>query len=959
MEQDVWRRAGELFHAALERPEAARAAFLDAACAGDAGLRQQVEGLLRQDGQAGSFLELPAMSAAVVPAVRGSLAGRQLGSYHLVSLLGAGGMGEVYRAHDDKLGRDVAIKVLPPEFATDPGRVARFRREARALAALNHPNIATIHGLEETADQHCLVLELVEGETPKGPLPLAAALDVAGQVAEALQAAHGHGIVHRDLKPANLKVTPEGRVKVLDFGLAKALWGSDGPLPATLAPSAVCAGPLLGDVVGTPGYMSPEQARGAEVDQRTDIWAFGCLLYELLTGRRAFGGPSSPGAAVAARDDDEPDWQALPAGTPARIRGLLRQCLERDASRRPHRISDALSAIREARTERRMKWPLGAAAALIVVAAVTLAVFVGGPRRPSPATSHFALTMPGATVLGVSTSSKLAVGADGLGLVYLGRSGGRSQLYWHDLHGQDGWPLPGTEDGDTPLLSPDGQWLGFFREDTLLKLPLRGGRVAGGATVEEVGRAASFRGRRGAAWSGDGTIVYGTLGDGLWQVASAGAQARQLTRPDRAKNEGDHRWPSFLPGGREVLFTVSDLSARPERGAIAILSLDTGRVAKVLNGYTFARYLRGGYLVAGRNGILHAVAFDPKTMKPSGTALPVLADVYDGSTGYHGFDVAGDGTVVYARDSNDLPRNTMVWVSRSGDVEQAVPERRGYHAVSFALSPDGNRVAATIDDSGRTNIWILDVRDQRSLELRLDADCHAPTWSPKGDRLAFTSTLEGPSNLFVMTANGETAPVRLGPPSSLLQRPTSWSPDGRFLAYEVQTRERLLETRILPVDGGGQPWQWEPEGTEVCGPAFSPDGRALAYQARESGRWEVWARPFPGPGAKLPVSGRDGGLTPEWVGDEIYYVERPGDTRIVSRRVESTAPLRLAPARRVAFALPFQLSNDPHFVFRPFAVEPGGRRVLVVQPEERAPLSALHVIGSWPVEVRATLRRGR
>jgi serine/threonine-protein kinase len=944
VEQDSWRRAGEIFHAALERPQAARAAFLDAACAGDAGLRRQVEVLLRQDAQAGSFLEHPVVAGpAAVPAVRGSLGGRQLGSYHLISLLGAGGMGEVYRAHDDKLGRDVAVKVLPPEFASDPGRVARLRREARALAALNHPNIATIHGLEETADHHCLVLELVEGDTPKGPLPLAAALDVAGQVAEALQAAHGHGIVHRDLKPANLKVTPEGRVKVLDFGLAKALGESDGTLP--------------GDVVGTPGYMSPEQARGAEVDQRTDIWAFGCLLFELLTGRRAFAGSSPPGATVAAAHG-EPDWEALPARTPARVRGLLRQCLERDASRRLQRISEALSAIREARTGRRMMWPMAAAAVLIVIASVAVATVVGGLRRPSPAPSHFALTMPGPTVLGVSPSSKLAVSADGLGVVYLGRSGERSQLYWHDLHGQDGWPLAGTEGGDTPLLSPDGQWLVFFREDALLKLPLRGGRVAGGAI--EVTRAASFRGRRGAAWSGDGTIVYGALDDGLWQVASAGGQARQLTRADRAKHEGDHRWPSFLPGGREVLFTVSDLSGWPERGAIAVLSLDTGRVARVLNGYAFARYLRGGHLVAGRNGSLHAVAFDPKTMKPSGSALPVLADVVDASTGYYCFDVAGDGTGVYASASHDLSGNTMVWVSRSGDVEPAVPDRRAYQPVNFALSPDGDRVAATVDDdAGRANIWILDVRDRRSRQLRLDADCHAPTWSPRGDRLAFASTLEGPPNLYVMPAAGGTAPVRLGLPSSLLQRPASWSPDGRFLAYEVQTRERLLETRILPLDGGRQPWRWEPEGTDVCGPAFSPDGRALAYQARESGTWRVWARPFPGPGPKLPVSGGDGGLTPAWEGDEIYYVERPGDTRIMSRRVESTAPLRLAPARRVAFALPFPLSNDPHFVFRPFAVEPGGRRVLVVQPEGRAPLNALHVIGGWPEEVRATLRRGR
>ena len=349
MNQELWRRAEELFHGALERSPEVRRAFLDEACAENADLRRQVEMLISKDQQAGSFLEQPALAnVTATPAARGALVGRQYGPYRILSLLGAGGMGEVYRAHDSKLGRDVAIKTLPPEFARDPARLARFRREARTLASLNHPNIAAIYGLEESAEADCLVLELVEGETPHGPLPLATALDLACQVAEALDAAHQHGIVHRDLKPSNLKVTPHGTVKVLDFGLAKAIWGPEGK-PDLAQPTAVTgAGTATGHVLGTPGYMSPEQARSAEVDQRTDIWAFGCLLYELLAGKRAFEG-ESVSATTAAVLEHEPDWRALPAKTPRKVRDLLRRCLQKDANCRLNNIADARATLQEAR----------------------------------------------------------------------------------------------------------------------------------------------------------------------------------------------------------------------------------------------------------------------------------------------------------------------------------------------------------------------------------------------------------------------------------------------------------------------------------------------------------------------------------------------------------------------------------------------------------------------------------
>jgi serine/threonine-protein kinase len=363
MDQVLWRRAEELFHAALKRSPEARRAFLDEACGGDPVLRRHVEVLVSKDEQAGSFLQTPMLGN--VPGTlgaRGSLVGRQYGPYRILSLLGAGGMGEVYRAHDSKLGRDVAVKTLPPEFARDPGRLARLRREARTLASLNHPNIAAIYGLEESADVDYLVLELVDGETPHGPLALATALDLACQVAEALQAAHEHGIVHRDLKPANLKVTPQGRVKVLDFGLAKAIWATEATPALSQIATRIGSGTVAGHIVGTPGYMSPEQARGEDVDQRTDIWAFGCLVYELLAGKRAFESASVPDT-IAAVLDREPDWQALPAETPAKVRDLLRRCLHKDANRRLTSIADARATIQGVRRVQPRREPTRAAAA--------------------------------------------------------------------------------------------------------------------------------------------------------------------------------------------------------------------------------------------------------------------------------------------------------------------------------------------------------------------------------------------------------------------------------------------------------------------------------------------------------------------------------------------------------------------------------------------------------------------
>src|ERR1017187_3565100 len=483
MDQERWRRVEDIFHAALEREPEARQAFLEVACGGDAGLRRQVELLLAKGEEAGSFLETPAMRDMTVTQTASEVfVGRQFGPYRIVSPLGAGGMGEVYRAHDSKLGRDVAIKTLPHEFARDPERLARSRREARTLASLNHPNIAAIYGLEESGDVSCLVLELVEGETLRGPLPIGRALDYARQVAEALEAAHDKGIIHRDLKPANVKVTGPasgypGRVKVLDFGLAKAIWGPDQNQDLSQSGTATGVETLAGHIVGTPGYMSPEQARGTAVDKRTDIWAFGCLLYELLTGKCAFPGETQS-ETIAAVLDREPDWQALPAKTPAKIRELLRQCLQKDSGRRLANFADARRIIEEAQRgwNRWQAAAIGAAGLAMLAIAATL--WLRAPARVPDRSEWVRVTSLPDPV------SQPALSPDGRMLAFVRSSSTQyavGQVYVKKL--PDGEPVQVTHDSlrkTTPAFSPDGTRIAYttvdarFAGDTWI-VPTRGG----------------------------------------------------------------------------------------------------------------------------------------------------------------------------------------------------------------------------------------------------------------------------------------------------------------------------------------------------------------------------------------------------------------------------------------------------------------------------------------------------
>jgi len=888
--------------------------------------------------------------------------GARLGPYEILAAIGAGGMGEVYKARDTRLGRTVAIKVLPEGAASDPERRHRFEQEARAASALSHPHICVLHDIGSQDGVDFLVMEHLEGQTlahhlRKGSPPLTQVLELGAQIADALATAHRCGILHRDLKPANIMLTKAG-AKLLDFGLAKLR-----PQPAAAgvglsALSTQAPATMPGAVMGTVPYMAPEQLEGKETDARTDLFAFGCVLYEMLTARRAFGGNTEASVISAIMTGEPAPLSALEPLTPPALDRLVRRCLKKDPDDRWQHAADVAEELRgisqdalaptTMRGVRHRKWPHGMFAAVAVAAVLVVAalawIITARVWPPSEGPARFALAMPaGMEVISVGRS---VMAADGRGVVYGGRDG-RVRLYWHDLGGLESWPLAGTEDAHTPVLSPDSRWLAFFRSGKIFKLPVMAGRVLEGSYPVEV--ATFAQNERGAAWGPDNTIIVGATPGGLWSVSLENGSVRQLTAPDRSQGEWDHRWPSFLPGGQQVLFTILHVSDRVEQSCLAVLSLTDGRVTKILRGGSYARYLPSGHLAFAGRGALLAIPFDLKTLKATGSPLPVLADVYVRAESWSAaYDVTTDGTLVYAPWKEEPPSNALVWVTRDGALEPAVPDRQAYVDGWASLSPDGRRVAVGIAGSQYTNIWTYDIRDRRWQQVRADADCRWPVWSPSSNRLVFSSNRDGPFELYVVASDGEGPWTRLTR-SSGLKFASSWSPDGRFVTYADQSSGGWVGFSV-EVDGQTSP-QSLPDDALVA--AFSPDGRWLTYQHAGG----VWARSLPGRGPKQMVSGSSGGFDPVWSADgrEIFYVEHLPDARIMSRQVESLAPLRLGPPR-VAFALPFAPGSGRSWQPRSFSLTPDGRRVLVIQTDARAPLlHTLFVVRNWFEEVKAKM----
>jgi Tol biopolymer transport system component len=818
-------------------------------------------------------------------------AGVRLGSYEVLHPLGAGGMGEVYRARDTRLGREVAIKVLPAAFAADHDRMVRFQREAHVLASLNHPHIAAIFGFEESNSTRALVMELVEGPTlqqriAQGAIPIEEALPIAKQIAEALEYAHEHGIVHRDLKPANIKLTRDGAVKVLDFGLAKAL--SDDPLSPDVSnsPTFSAVATRAGTILGTAAYMSPEQAKGKTADRRSDIWSFGVVLYEMLSGQRLFTGETSQ-ETLAAVLRAEPDWSALPATVPARVRRLLRRCLEKDPRRRIQAIAEARIAIEDtlggAADEaalavpsaapvwrQALPWVLAGAFAL----ALLLVLWTRQPPVPQPATPvRLSVELGADASLATGFGPAAILSPDGTLLAFTAQkaSGQQPQLYVRRLEQLAAFPLSGTEGGRDPFFSPDSQWLGFFAEGKLKKVA-----VTGGAAIA----LCDAPNDRGGTWSEDGTIIFTpAIGAGLSRVSSAGGTPEVLTTPDQAAGENLHRWPQALPGGRAVLFTANAIGDS-ENASIVVQSLPKGpRRVLQLGGY-HGRYLRSGHVVYIHLGTLFAAPFDLGRLELTGPAAPVLQGVTAAPTNAGAqFAFSDRGTLVFLPGQTVAAGVPIQWMNQDGKTEPLRALAGNYNNIRF--SPDGQRLAMELGEGRERDVWVYEWGRDTMSRLTFDpGDDTRPVWTPDGQRIAFASTRAGKAtrNIYWQRADGTGTAERLtetkNPPV-----PLSWHPSGKFLVFHENDPQTGMDLWILPMEGNetsgwkpGKPTAFLKSPSNEVEPAFSPDGKWLAYQSSESGRSEVYVRPFPGPGGKWQVS-TGGGSYPTWSRNrkELFY----------------------------------------------------------------------------------------
>jgi serine/threonine-protein kinase len=862
--------------------------------------------------------------------------GTSLGHYRIVEKIGAGGMGDVYRGTDAKLGRDVAIKVLSGAFAEAPERLARFEREARLLAALNHANIATLHGFEKDGDTHFLVMELVSGSTlaeriASGTIPLREAIPLFRQIAEALEAAHEKGVIHRDLKPANIKITPDGQVKVLDFGLAKAFL--DGPSDSDLSrsPTFSRGGTETGVILGTAAYMSPEQARGKAVDGRTDIWAFGCVLYEALTGRKFFEG-ETVSDTIAKILTQEPDYSVLPKRTPRSIRILLERCLQKDVARRLRHIDPLQMEVElEETVAARGRWraivpyAVGALAAGVAVSSLKPWTI----PTPSPLARLVLPLGPDERLAGPKPA--LAFSIDGTRLAYAATRGDTQQIYIRALDEPDAKPVSGTEGGEQPFFSPDGEWLGFFAGGKLKKVSLRGGSAISLCETSSPS---------GGSWGPDDSIVFAPMdSSGLSRVSTAGGECLELTK--LGEGEFGHRWPEVLPRGKDVIFTVQQTSAEME---IVVLSLETGERRRLLSHANFARYVPSGHLIYSREGDVLAAPFDISRLATTGPSLPIVDDLAL-ETGYPHFSVSCLGWLVYRSRGAAGEERTLVWVDRKGRAQPIPAAPADYR--ELRLSPDGTLLAATIRSANGLDVWTYDLSRDVLTRLTFGTSSNA-AWSPDGKEVFITSRSSGKWALFRMSSDGSGSREKLLPGDNYGMGADSLSPDGQVLAFFEVHPETDGDLWVLPLGGDRKPRPFLRTTADEGAAMISPDGRFLAYVSNASGRPEVYVQTFPEPGGKWQVSSA-GGSEPVWArsGKELFY--RIGN-QMMAVSVD-TEPSFTAGKPTALFPDPYLKSGWFQAIYD---ASPDGQRFVMVQSSDEAEGSTqLNVVQNWPELLRS------
>jgi Tol biopolymer transport system component len=882
--------------------------------------------------------------------------GAKLGPYEILSPLGAGGMGEVYRARDTRLDRTVAIKVLRQHLADTAESRQRFEREAKAVSALNHPHICTLHDVGSQNGTDFLVMEYLEGETlaarsERGPLPLDQVLKIAVQVASALDKAHRQGIIHRDLKPGNIMLTKSG-AKLLDFGLAKAAV----PLTAgsALTAEATRNTPVTqqGTIVGTFQYISPEQLEGKQADTRSDIFSFGAVLYEMLTGRRAFPGKSQISVISAILEKDPEPISTLQPLTPPALERAVKRCLAKDPEDRWQTVRDLeleLKWIAESGsqstmapaasvTRLRARW-LGSllwAAISLLLAGITGTVIWNLKPVPAPQpVSRAVITMPPGQRLVLSDQPALAISPDGTKLVYVGAQGNTQQLYLRAMDSLEATPVPNTEGATIPFFSPDGQSLGFFADGKLKIVSMGGGSARSLAD-------AKFP--RGASWGTLGMIVFGpTSFRALHQVSDAGGTPQPLTHFEQG--EVANAWPDLLPGSKVVVFAASQNTGNWTNAHLVVQTIETGERRALSVVGTQPRYAPTGHLIFAQGGVLMAVPFDARRLEVTGAAIPLVEGILQSpATGDAQYSISDTGSLVYIPGNVRASQRQLVWVNRKGAEQPVAAPARSYRYPR--VSPDDREVAATIDDQ-ESQVWLYDLFRDTLTRLTFEGNTNlAPSWTPDGKRISFQSNEAGPANIYWQLADGSSAMERL---TSLdtTQVPSSWTPDGQYLAYIGISPTTGYDIWVLHLsDHKSQPFL-QTQYNETS-PRFSPDGHWLAYVSDESGRYEVYVQPFPGPGGKRQIS-TGGGTEAVWNpnGKELFY--RDGN-KLMAVDV-ATQPGFSASKPKLLFEGRYQPTP---LTFPNYDVSHDGQRFLMLKPVEAgegAP-AQINIVLNWFEELK-------